>query len=56
MWTHVYVQQANSVFAGHTAPKGSDDTQPLQAHHLHHSHQTGRPCARCGGGAILMSL
>ena len=52
MWTHVYVQQANSVFAGHTGPKASDATQPLRSHHLHHSHQTHKkPCGGCGGGA-----
>ena len=48
MWTHVYVQQANSVFAGRTAPKSDDLTQPLQAHDLHHSHQTYKK--PCGGG------
>ena len=75
MWTHVYVQQANSVvssqaiflfvrdpwtcsdrllvlqFAGNTKPKGNDDTQPLQSHDLHHSHQTYKnPCSGCNGG------
>ena len=48
MWTHVYVQQANSVFAGHTGPKSNDGNQPLKAHHLHHSHQTYKK--PCGGG------
>eukprot|EP00911_Craspedida_sp_UC1_P000447 UC1_evm4s337 len=36
MWTHVYVQQANSVFAGHTGPaKGSSARDPsLRSHKL----------------------
>jgi hypothetical protein len=40
MWTHVYVQQANSVFAGKTGPApspppaGSDEP----SHHHHHHH------------------
>ena len=52
MWTHVYVQQANSVFAGNTKPKGNDLNQPLQSHHLHHSHQTyKKPCGGCNGDA-----
>ena len=37
MWTHVYVQQANSVFAGRTKPNPSDPS--LRAHFLHHAHQ-----------------
>eukprot|EP01044_Picomonas_judraskeda_P014651 COSAG03_NODE_2357_length_2848_cov_1.836668_2_plen_314_part_01 len=50
MWTHVYVQQANSVFAGNTKPKGNDRTTPLQSHALHHSHQTyKKPCGGCSG-------
>ena len=51
--THVYVQNANSVFAGQTkaAPPTPPfpGTQPLQAHHLHHQHQTNKPCASCTG-------
>jgi len=41
MWTHVYVQQANSVFAGHTGPaEGSGEEDPSRrAHHLHYQHQ-----------------
>ena len=36
MWTHVYVQQANSVFAGKTRP--SVDSAALRHHGLHHGH------------------
>lgn len=55
MWTHVYVQQANSVFAGrtHPAPGGqltSAYHDPSRRHHkLHYAHQRwGRGCTRCG--------
>jgi len=37
MWTHVYVQQANSVFAGVTKPHPKDHSR--RSHHLHHAHQ-----------------
>ena len=38
MWTHVYVQQANSVFAGHTHL--SEEVDPSRRHHhLHSRHQ-----------------
>jgi len=38
MWTHVYVQQANSVFAGETGPNNPKD--PSRRHHkLHYAHQ-----------------
>ena len=39
MWAHVYVQQANSVFAGNTGPKLSVADDPSLRHHgLHYRH------------------
>jgi len=55
MWTHVYVQQANSVFAGKTGPlpptppfPKRDANPPMRHHSLHHAHSLGPKCARCG--------
>jgi len=57
MWTHVYVQQANSVFAGHTSgeDEGRDEHPPLRHHGLHYAHEQqaarlGSGCSGCGGG------
>ena len=43
MWTHVYVQQANSVFAGRTHPTaGRDDDTSRRSHDLHYQHDHQR--------------
>jgi len=42
MWTHVYVQQANSVFAGDTHPPLSEEQDPSRRRHsLHYRHVEG---------------
>ena len=52
MWTHVYVQQANSVFAGVSHPKAA--AHPVHAlageHGHHHEHTTKIACERSACG------
>ena len=57
MWTHVYVQQANSVFAGRTSPT---DDAPAERRHvdpsrrrhaLHWRHADAPACAACADRA-----
>ena len=64
MWTHVYVQQANSVFAGHTSPEASSgEVDPSRrAHHLHYRHQpnefrngVGKDVGRSGRALFALS-
>jgi len=53
MWTHVYVQQANSVFAGDTHPPLSEEQDPSRRRHwLHYRHVEGG----CTAGLPLGSL
>jgi hypothetical protein len=57
MWTHVYVQQANSVFAGSTGPSPSPPPyealdRSMRSHHLdsrHTAHKSPAGCSKCGG-------
>ena len=57
MWTHVYVQNANSVFAGRTGPAEAAVDPSRRHHSLHYQHQSPRtkggcsPNAPCGGGS-----
>ena len=41
MWTHVYVQQANSVFAGVSHPRAES-----HSNHAHHEHTVKTSCER----------
>ena len=57
MWTHVYVQNANSVFAGRTGPAEAAVDPSRRHHSLHYQHQSTRtkggcnPNAPCGGSS-----
>ena len=44
MWAHVYVQNANSVFAGRTHPSDDTDRDESRRHHkLHYAHMSAAP-------------